>query len=146
MTRLMTPTPTRGPAPSHAPPDMRYAPGLGLARFLGWFGIGLGLAEVFAHRRLAECIGVKDNPTLFRVLGVREIVSGIGILCQGRPTEGLWSRVAGDAMDLAFLGAALMSDDTDRNRAALATAAVAGVTLLDVMCSAQMSAAAAMEG
>jgi hypothetical protein len=146
MTRITAPAPTRGPAPSHSPPDVRFAPGAGLARALGWFSIGLGLTEVVAHRRLAEMIGVRDHPVLLPLLGVREILSGIGILSEGRPTGWLWSRVAGDAMDLALLGAALMSPDARRERVAAATAAVAGVTALDVLCSAQLSAAAAVEG
>jgi len=146
MTRIMAPTPTRGPAPSHSPPDTRYAPGVGLARALGWFSIGLGLTEVFCHRPLAEWIGVRDHPLLLPMLGVREIISGVDILFEGRPTIGLWSRVAGDAMDLALLGAALTSDNTDRKRVSTAMAAVAGVTALDLLGSLQLSAAAALEG
>ena len=51
MPRITAPTPTRGPAPSHSPPDMHYAPGIGLARALGWFSIGLGLAEILRRAR-----------------------------------------------------------------------------------------------
>lgn len=147
MTRILAPAPTRGPAPSHSPPDMVYAPGRELARALGWFSIGLGLVEMFAHRPLARLIGTDDHPVLFPLCGLRELVCGVGILSDGaRPVGWLWSRVGGDAIDLALLGSALLSNDARRERVALATAAVAGVTALDVMCGTQMTAAAALEG
>lgn len=114
-----------------------------LARGLGWFSIGLGLAELAAPRGLTRLIGVHGNHTgLLRLLGLREIASGIGILTQRRPAAGAWSRVGGDAIDLALLGAAFTSPKADRGRLALATAAVAGVTALDVICSQQLSRSA----
>jgi uncharacterized membrane protein len=111
-----------------------------MARALGWFGIGLGLAEVAAPRGLARTIGIdEDRTALLRTLGMRGVATGVGILA-GRQREGMWARVWGDAMDLAFLGAALRGDDGERRgRLAAATAAVAGVTLLDVLCSREVS-------
>jgi uncharacterized membrane protein len=51
----------------------------------------------------------------------------------------MWSRVAGDAMDLGLLGTAFASDRAQKGRVAAAAAAVAGVTLLDVICGGQLS-------
>jgi uncharacterized membrane protein len=115
-----------------------------IARGLGWFSIGLGLAEIVAPRGLARLIGVRgDHTGLFRALGMREIASGVGILAARRPSGALagWllSRVGGDAMDLALLGAALASPRSNRGRAASAMAAVAGVTALDVITSLQLT-------
>ncbi len=111
-----------------------------LARGLGWFSIGLGVAEVVAPRGLTKLIGVRgDHSGLVRLLGMREIASGIGILAQRRPAASLWSRVGGDAMDLALLGTAFTLPKSNRGRLAAATAAVAGVTALDVLCSQQLS-------
>jgi uncharacterized membrane protein len=107
-----------------------------LAHGLGWFSIGLGLAELTAPSTLASLIGVpddEDNRSLLRAAGLREISSGIGILSQPRPAGWLWARVGGDVMDLALLGAALNSPRARRDRVALATAAVLGVTVLDVI-------------
>ena len=109
-----------------------------IARGLGWFSIALGAAEIFAPRALSRFIGVPEHRALLRVLGFREIASGMAILAQRRPSPGLWSRVAGDAMDLALLGAALKSNTATRGRIAGATAAVVGVTALDVLCSERM--------
>jgi uncharacterized membrane protein len=116
------------------------APGNRLTAGLGWFSIGLGLAEVLAPAGLAKLIGAKGKHTGYiRFCGLREIAAGIGILTNRRPAEWLWARVAGDALDLASLGVALASDDTDKGRLALSTAAVVGVTLLDVLNAQQLS-------
>jgi uncharacterized membrane protein len=110
-----------------------------LAKCLGWFSIGLGLAELLAPRQLARMIGVKNHPVLFGALGLREIMSGVGILSQRRPAGWLWSRVAGDAMDLSLLGTAYASDDADDEGVTGAAIAVAGVTILDVLCAVRLS-------
>jgi uncharacterized membrane protein len=110
-----------------------------LAQALAWFSIGLGLAEAIAPRRLARLIGLNgDHTVLIRAMGLREITSGIGILAQPRSAGWVWSRVAGDALDISLLGSALASEDTDRGRLAAATAAVAGVTALDYYCAQQL--------
>lgn len=110
-----------------------------LARGLGWFSLGLGLAELIGARPLAKLVGVSSaNQGIFRALGVREIGTGIRILAGNNPAPGLWWRVGGDIMDLALLGAATMSPKANRGRIAAATAVVAGVTALDLI-SAQQS-------
>lgn len=111
-----------------------------LARGLGWFSIGLGLAEVFAPSSIAKLTGVsKKNTGLIRLFGLREIASGVGIFSQGRrPAGAVWSRVVGDALDLACLGAAFASPKTNKGRLAFATANVLAVTALDVLCAQQL--------
>ena len=106
-----------------------------LAKALGWFSIGLGLAQLIAPRDVSRAIGVRESPKLMRSLGAREIASGVGILSQRRPANWLWSRVAGDAMDLVLLGAAARAPGSLRNRLGWATAAVAGVAVLDLLSS-----------
>lgn len=146
MARFTVPTPTRGAAPSHTPPDMRYVPCSRTAHGLGWFSIGLGLAELLAPRALSHVTGVRHSE-LLRAYGLREIVSGIGILSSDRPAGWMWSRVGGDAVDLATLGGELAEADSDRRGRLLATgAAVAGVLALDALVSTQMTIAQNLEG
>lgn len=110
------------------------------ARALGWFSLGLGLAEMAAPGSIAKLIGIRpDHRTMIRTMGLREIASGVGVLTQSQPSGALWSRVGGDALDLALLGAAALSPRSNRGRVAVATAAVAGVTLLDYLCAQQLS-------
>ena len=116
--------------------------GESLANFLGWFSVGLGLAQIAAPGALAKLIGIDDddrNTTLMRTMGLRELTSGLGILSKQQPTQWVWARVAGDALDLALLGRAMSSEENDRGRTMAATMAVLGVTVLDVMCAKQLS-------
>ena len=111
-----------------------------LARGLGWFSVGLGMTELLAPRAIASISGVSNTHTgLIRLYGLREIASGIAIFAQEKPAEAMWSRVAGDALDLMSLGMASTSPDAKRGRVTFATANVLAVTALDVMCAKQLS-------
>ena len=107
-----------------------------LAKGLGWFSIGLGLTEMLAPEWLARQIGVDENRSaLLRAMGAREAVTGVGVLVAERPTVGMCGRVAGDAVDLSLLGAALKSSRASKGRVIGALGMVLGVTLLDVLCA-----------
>lgn len=113
-----------------------------LANGLGWFSIGLGLAEVMAPGKVAQLIGLRNEErsrSVLRFYGVREIAAGVGILSRARPAGWLWGRVAGDALDLTSLGSALKANNADRTKLLAATAAVAGVTAADVICARGLS-------
>jgi len=114
-----------------------------LAMGLGWFSIGLGVAELVAPRALARGIGLRGGATsqnLARFCGLRELAAGVGILSERRPAAWVWSRVIGDVMDLALLGAGFAGRRTNRTRLAAATAAVAGVTIVDALCAQRLTA------
>ena len=109
------------------------------ARGLGWASIGIGLAELAAPKQVQSLLGIEDRPAhrgILRVLGVRELMHGFGILADTRPTRamtaGVWSRVAGDALDTALLGVAATKTKHPAKFAAVA-AAVMGIGLLDVI-------------
>lgn len=108
-----------------------------LAVALGWFSIGLGLAELLMPRQVSRAVGVKESPKLVRSLGMRELASGVGILRNRQQQGWLWSRVGGDMMDLALLGAGARSVEANRKRIALAAAMVAGVAVADMVASMQ---------
>jgi uncharacterized membrane protein len=116
-----------------------------LGQILGLFSLGLGLAELLAPRAVGRAIGVGDHPAIVRMCGVRQIVTGLGCLSERAPGAWAWARVAGDAMDLALLGAAASSPDADPRRIAAATAGVLGVTALDVYSGQRLSATQAGE-
>src|ERR1044072_5060613 len=93
-----------------------------LAKGLGWFSRGLGLAEVIAPKSLARLIGSEGNHTLFiRLMGLREITAGVGILTNRKPTGWMWARVAGDGLAFSFLGLAYMSGDSGTGGGCLST-------------------------
>ena len=110
-----------------------------VARGLGWFSIGLGLAEVLAPRALTRGLGMEGHEQIVRAYGVREIATGIGILSSTHPAPWIWGRVGGDALDIATLATGLQQDNPKKENVELALVAVAGVTALDVVCGASLA-------
>lgn len=106
-----------------------------LARGLGWFSIGLGVLELVAPHSLARALGMEERAELIRAYGMREVATGLGILSQRDPTPWVWGRVGGDLLDLATLATGLDGANRHRGKVGLALAAVAGVTVLDVICA-----------
>lgn len=109
---------------------------------LGYFSLALGVSQLAAPERVAQLIGLDNRArtrSLLRVIGLREIASGLTILSNGSSAGPLWSRVAGDAMDLALLGGALAGGSGDLARLTAATTAIAGVTALDAYSAASLS-------
>jgi hypothetical protein len=103
-----------------------------LARGLGWFSIGLGLAELIAPDRIANLLGMRGKENLIRAYGAREIGAGMLTLSVDKQA-GLLSRVAGDGLDIATLAAALRPDNHKRDNVGVALAMVIGITVLDVI-------------
>jgi hypothetical protein len=112
----------------------KFASGLAL------FSIGLGLAEALMPKTMARAIGVdEDQSTTIRALGLREIGHGISIMMSQKPTAQVWGRVAGDALDLTYLGYQATDDRTNKTRLAIAAAAVLGATAADIFCAKTLS-------
>jgi uncharacterized membrane protein len=109
-----------------------------LTRGLGWFSIAAGLAQVLAPRTVGRLTGVHIPPALMMLCGLRELACGIGILAQPKALPWLNVRIAGDALDLAGLAAALAIPGVDRRRLAVTGAAVAGITALDIHCAREL--------
>jgi uncharacterized membrane protein len=108
----------------------------GLARGLGWASLGLGAVQLAAPNTVRRMSGADDS-SLARVLvpfvGVRELFHAAVLLGSRVPGPWVWTRVAGDAMDLTTLGRAVARRRGARRRRAMtATAAVAGITAVDL--------------
>jgi uncharacterized membrane protein len=125
-------TQAQSPAPALVP---------NLARALGWFSVGLGVAEMLAPRTLGNFIGIRGQVGLLRGLGFREVAHGVAILSKPNTAPLLWARVAGDALDIALLGRALVSKRHESDRVAAALMAVIGVTILDAAAARQLAQA-----
>lgn len=106
------------------------------ARALGWVSIGLGLTEIAVPGWVEQQLGVKGHRGIIRGFGLREIAAGMMILNQPglnrNLVAGLWSRVGGDAVDLAALGKA---KDSTRRPEGLGTvsAIVTAITGIDIL-------------
>lgn len=106
-----------------------------LAKGLGLFSIGLGLAELFGSRAICRALGLDRHETLVKAYGAREIATGIAILASHDPTPWIYGRVGGDAMDLATLATGFEGGSDKSGNLLLATATVAGVTIVDILCA-----------
>jgi hypothetical protein len=111
-----------------------------VARGLGWFSLALGVAEIAAPGKLARALGLEGRERLLQAYGGREIGAGIWALSD-TPAPAIWSRVAGDLVDLATLAAGVRDGDEEQRRNAwIALAAVAGITVVDVLTAASLTA------
>lgn len=139
-------TPVQQPRPGGEPSGRRGTLNHAgqLARGLGWFSLGLGIAQIAAPRALDRMIGVRPDRRsrkAMRLVGVREIAAGIGILTRDRPAGWLWMRTLGDVMDLALLGGALRSRRrrADPKKIAAAASSVIGLAILDTLTGTELS-------
>lgn len=115
-----------------------------LANALGWASVGLGVPQTLAPRRFAEAVGVRPDDRVAAITryacGLRELNAAAGILkVSDPPTMWIWSRVAGDLLDLALLGSAFKDKALDRRRLTYAAGAVAGVAALDLYAALALS-------
>ena len=80
---------------------------------------------------MARVTGAPSLPTLTRACGLRELGTGIGILTSKDPAPWLWGRVVGDALDVAAVGAGLVTQRRPL-RTLTSLAFLLGVTWLDM--------------
>jgi hypothetical protein len=111
-----------------------------VARGLGWFSLALGAAELIAPGRLGRALGLEGKKRLLQAYGGREIGAGMWALSD-TPAPAIWSRVVGDIVDLGTLAAGLRgADEEQRRNAFLALAAVAGITVVDLLTALSLTA------
>lgn len=95
-------------------------------------GIAEELRSARAPGRLASALGLEDKQGLIRAYGARELASAVPTLSVDKQV-GLAARIAGDVLDLGTLAGALCGDNPRRRNATIATAMVAGITMLDIL-------------
>ncbi|WP_110180747.1 SRPBCC family protein [Nocardioides solisilvae] len=119
-----------------------------LVRALGVASLGLGVPMLWRTTEVARLVGVDDSataPAVIKGVGARELAHAAALLLG--PQRAVWTRVAGDALDLAVLGHAIHERQGRRRqrdrvtRLTAATAAVAGITALDLYAAARTARA-----
>src|SRR5215212_741198 len=114
-----------------------------VARGLGYLSLGLGLSQLLAPSWFARTIGVRassDSTTVVRLVGLRELLAGAGLLTSRNPAPWVWLRVGGDLIDLALLGRATTAIDAEQDRLNGALAGTVAVTAMDIMSGLGVSA------
>ncbi len=112
------------------------------AKVLGFVSLGVGVVALFAPSAVAKLIGAPDTSKsrlVLRLMGLREAASGAGLLIHPDSAGWLWSRVAGDVMNLGLLGGSFTSVRVKRGRLAVAAGAVLGATAVDTISAARVS-------
>jgi len=112
---------------------------------LGWFSIGLGLAELVAPRQVARLIGADADDGVTRALllgtGARELACGLGLLSKSRPALWAWARFAGDVMDLALVGSVWRANPVSREQMLAVGGTLLAATWADAQTAVQLDAA-----
>ena len=107
-----------------------FKPADRFGRALGWFSIVLGVTELLAAPRLTKALGAGGRENIVRAMGVRELFHGM--LCLSHDKQyGAWSRVAGDAVDLAGLAALYRDDNPKKGTVGHTIGAIVGCTIAD---------------
>ncbi|MGY1670275.1 hypothetical protein [Geodermatophilus sp. SYSU D00710] len=105
------------------------------ARLLGLASLGLGTSMLVSPQGVARLAGVDDSPVALPVItavGARELAHAAGLLA-GRPGWA-WTRVLGDAVDLAAMGVALANRSGERERRlGNVIVGASALTLLDLL-------------
>jgi uncharacterized membrane protein len=105
-----------------------------LVKGLGGASLGLGLTEVLAPGKVTALAGVDDTTRsrlVIRALGLRECGHAAALLFG--PNKLVWTRVAGDALDLALLITGLANSRRPRRgRGAVSAVALAGIAGADL--------------
>lgn len=105
-----------------------------LVKGLGTASLGLGLSEVLAPARVAELAGVNDTGRsrfVIRALGLRECGHAAALLFGSNKL--VWTRVAGDALDLALLLVGVANRPRGhRGRGTVSAVALAGIAGADL--------------
>lgn len=108
--------------------------GISTATKLGLFSYGLGITQLLRPGSVNRLAGVPDfglNHTMQQIIGVREIISGTGIIFGDNTSGWMWSRVAGDIMDLTILAGTLGTPVGIRKRLVPAILVIGALTVLD---------------
>ncbi|OBI98528.1 SRPBCC family protein [Mycobacterium asiaticum] len=99
-----------------------------LVKGLGAASLGLGLSEVLAPGKVAALAGVDETQrsrTVIRALGLRECGHAAALLLGSEKL--VWTRVAGDVLDIAVLAAGVARRGPGRRRRGIASAAALSV-------------------
>lgn len=130
------------------------SPTLYRSRGLGLLSVAYGLARVISPDRVTDYMGLAASPrsrALMRVAGTRDFVAGVGLLARPKSLFAIWSRVAGDVLDLVLLGVSISGSASTQLRGKkplrtrLAAAATVGITAADTLLAARSTRASDLD-
>ena len=106
----------------------------GQAKMMGVFSYALGISQVLRPGSVNRLMGIPDhnpNHAVTRLIGIREIVTGTGVLF-GKNTSGwMWGRVAGDIMDISNVAGQLAGRLGTREKLVPTLVVLSAIAVLD---------------
>lgn len=81
---------------------------------LGVFSLAIAAAELFAPRRITQALDAQGHEGMVKAFGARELLAGVNLLVAPAVATNVWSRAAGDVMDIAAAGAAVAHSPKNR--------------------------------
>jgi hypothetical protein len=106
----------------------------GQAKTMGLFSYALGTAQILRPGSVNRLMGIPDhnpNHAMTRLIGIREIVTGTGVLF-GRNTSGwMWGRVAGDVMDVSIVVGQIAGRLGTREKLMVSAVVLSAIGVLD---------------
>jgi hypothetical protein len=110
-----------------------------MAQGVGWLSIGVGLVALVIPPRLGGLVGYVQKPALVRLVGVRDLCIGAGLLRPGNGRRWLWARAASDGLDTMIIAANLLRGSTSRGRAMVGMAASLSSSLFALLLARQQT-------
>jgi hypothetical protein len=113
------------------------------SRLLGWTSLLIGMTEMLFPKKIEQTMGVRpgEKTGVLRVLGMREMATGLDILTHRNPRPGIMARVVGDVLDGAVLVQAARKSQNKKGLAAI-IALVTPVVLADLFVAGRLMRAA----
>jgi hypothetical protein len=115
-----------------------------VADTIGWVSSLLGAPMLLAPRRFLRTVGVEDDARAVAWtvgVGLREQIAMLNIIANRQRRIGMWSRAAGDTMDLALLLGAYRLRATDKRRLRQVVALTAAILAGDALVAMRLSRA-----
>ena len=106
----------------------------GQATMMGLFSYVLGTAQILRPGSVNRLMGIPDhnpNHAMQRLIGIREIVTGTGVLFGTNTSGWMWGRVAGDVMDVSIVAGTLAGRLGTRGKLVVTVGVLSAIAVLD---------------
>ncbi len=99
----------------------------------GIAGVGLAALELARRGLFQRLTGMEGRDRVVVSMGLRELVTGVGLLARLSPGPWMWARAIGDVYDAVMFSTASSADNPKKTNARVMLAFSLGACALDVL-------------